>query len=227
MKPSALTDPERDLHSLNQLIQNYILLSVSNSLNLICSSINNCTRIQADTASEPKEIEEAVEENICSSNVPWEGQKLSNESLRNLPRENSTEIIDVKNDIDQTEASETPVLEKASQDAVDVPISFAAQEDQLQSIIKNIAIRPEVINTHDMLIIRAMLPEGITDSDCDIAIKDGHVSIKWLPAYVEQLIPLPGCISKDRAAASLKDGILEIKIFKDDDGCSREINIHS
>jgi adenylate kinase len=65
----------------------------------------------------------------------------------------------------------------------------------------------------------------MNERDLKIAVNDGHAVIKWPSGYMEQLVPLPGDIIRERANAFVKDRILEIHIPRKTEGELREVII--
>ncbi|MCX7921596.1 MAG: Hsp20/alpha crystallin family protein [Clostridia bacterium] len=93
------------------------------------------------------------------------------------------------------------------------------------SVRKIVHLQPEVVDTHSFFIIRLVIPEGINEDEFKIAVNPTHTIIKWDKGYLEQIIQLPPDVLVNKAGASVKNKILEIKIPKKSDEYRKEISI--
>ncbi len=91
--------------------------------------------------------------------------------------------------------------------------------------VREIAIQPQLIETHDCILIRINIPKGINPDDFRIGINETHAAIRWESGYVEQIVKLPQDIIREQAEAAVKDSILEIKIPRMQAGNVRKIDI--
>ncbi len=91
--------------------------------------------------------------------------------------------------------------------------------------VREMAIQPQLIETHDYILIRVNIPTGINPDDFRISINETHAAIRWESGYIQQIVRLPEDIIREQAEAAVKDSILEIKIPRMRVGNVRKIDI--
>ena len=122
------------------------------------------------------------------------------------------------------------------------PRPFSFEWPSFASTSENALPRTDVIDKEDHLLVRAELP-GMTRDDIEVSVTANAVMLKGstqreekssegeyhrreiYSSSIQRTIPLPTEVDADGATATLKDGMLEVKVPKSSRAARRRIEV--
>lgn len=79
------------------------------------------------------------------------------------------------------------------------------------------SLNPQLFEILGFVVIRTQIPDDVNQENIKVSISTTHVTIKGDPSGSDHIIPLPPGAKKEGATAVFKDGILEIRIPKENE----------
>lgn len=110
------------------------------------------------------------------------------------------------------------------EDYVKGVLSQVLPDDTIQNHSIPIRLRPDVIDTHHYIIVRAKIPEHANTRNMKVFFNTGQVRLSGLTEK-EEVVSLPSPGRYNGSKAIFKDDILEIRIPKELNEPDREITI--
>lgn len=98
-------------------------------------------------------------------------------------------------------------------------------ENYVQRILKNVpgvsntnqALSHEIFQTHHFVFIKIKVPDSIRERDMQVSVSSNQLKIEGLPENQSFVVQLPVLVKARECRASYKDGVLQIKVRKNDD----------
>nr|WP_234399889.1 Hsp20/alpha crystallin family protein [Paenibacillus popilliae] len=84
-------------------------------------------------------------------------------------------------------------------------------------VSKNKLIQHEIFQTHHYVFIKMNIPDSIREKELQVSVSSHQLKIEGLPEDQKYVIQLPVVVKARESRASYKDGILQIKVRKNDD----------
>lgn len=84
------------------------------------------------------------------------------------------------------------------------------------------SLNPQLFEILGFVVIRTQVPADIKQEDIKVHISVTHVTIKGDPSGSDHIIPLPQGTKKEGATAVFKDGILEIRIPRENEAANSD-----
>ncbi|MCX7708313.1 MAG: Hsp20/alpha crystallin family protein [Clostridia bacterium] len=216
-KPSNISQYVSNLSKLNEHMHGYFTQCLP-------STFHQST----DSASYDVSLAESTFSRNTPDETGTEADQQSSASIENplMNEPSEADLSAVEEDIPEASAElQSSETRDRIEETPNPALVQQASTPYPRPFVRVFGIQPSVLDTHDMLVIRLSLPEGLDENDCEIDINELRASIKWKSRYVEQLIPLPPGVLGQNASASVKGNILEIKIPKSPNDCPKEIQI--
>lgn len=218
-----------DMSKLNEYIQNTIKQSLYHHIPHSFRSNNEKHFTSFEDAKNHDENRENKEQ-IYPSDP--ESSELSKDDSSDIDKLSTDYTLDSQPSAEESESEPAEDIAKSQQEegsalgGVNTESFRSNEKPKSGTLSKTIGIQPEVVETHDFIVIKIKIPEGVSDSGLRISVNERHASIKWEPGYMEQVVKLPSDIIKEEATAAVKDDILEIKVPRFNTNKAKRIDIY-
>ncbi|OPA77870.1 molecular chaperone [Paenibacillus selenitireducens] len=98
-------------------------------------------------------------------------------------------------------------------------------ENYVQGVLKNIPtatnknnlIKHDIFQTHNFVFIKIAIPKHIRIRDLQVSVSQNQIRIEGLPENQHHIIKLPEIVKSQESKAKFKNGILQIKVRKNND----------
>ena len=224
-KPQA-----NDSLNLSDLIEDALKQSITYSLDQFTTQFGKSTankppidHIQPSSSSSYRHSNKKIEEDYTTEQFETSSTLTEEHDQNNSFIEEDSSKHSLRNDKDvdflnSEEISEdklSPYEFNDSQSTVDHPtVNHLNKVRYVKPFETKIDIQPQVFQTHNSVVIRISIPEGIEHDHFRINVHDNYASIKWESDYMQQIIKLPSRVLRDDAVSLVKDNVLEVIIPK-------------
>lgn len=94
--------------------------------------------------------------------------------------------------------------------------------EEESTVKKANSLNPQVFEIIGFLVIRTQVPADVNHQDIKVLISPSHATIKGDPSGSDHIIPLPHGARKEGATATFKDGVLEIRIPRENEAADSD-----